>query len=48
MNYTEFLQRKTVRQIPIGLEPIPINGKLFDWQRKCGEFAIRRGRAALF
>lgn len=48
MNYIDFLQRKTVRQMPSGFTPMPVNEKLFEWQGKCTEFAIRRGRAALF
>lgn len=48
MDYTTFLQRKIVRQKPSGFEPVAMNRKLFEWQKQCTAFAIRRGRAALF
>ena len=48
MNYDDFLisKRKTVKNA--GFEPIAFTAPLFEWQKKITEWAIRKGRAALF
>ena len=48
MNYTEFLMKKTKRELPTGIEVEAKNKYLFDWQKKVVEFALKRGSAALF
>lgn len=50
MDYHTFLQSKRESVPPSGIEvdPSTLNPKLFDWQRMCVAWALRRGRAALF
>jgi hypothetical protein len=46
--YASFLAAKAPVVQSFGVEPLPFHGPLFDFQRAAAEFAIRRGRAALF
>jgi len=47
--YQEFLQRKAIVDAPTGIEsPKGISKSLFDWQQVIVEWALKRGRAALF
>lgn len=49
MRYEDFLARKAPVTGSTGIEPVgPINPKLFPFQRDCVEWALRRGKAALF
>jgi superfamily II DNA or RNA helicase len=48
MTYQELLNRKRVKARDFGIEPKAIHPELFDFQRKAVEFAVRKGRAALF
>ena len=49
MKYEEFLQQKIEEELPMGLEPKKdINPMLFDFQKDIVEWALRRGRAAIF
>ena len=48
MNYSDFLSGKDKRFLPCGFAPQPINPTLFPFQREIVEWAIRKGRAALF
>lgn len=49
MNYTEFLQRKAISDPSTGLAVVPpLNPMLFDFQRDIVNWALRRGRAAIF
>jgi hypothetical protein len=48
MTYTDFLNRKTQLLDAAGFEPNWIPDFLFDFQRSLVEWAVRRGRAALF
>lgn len=47
-NYDQFIvsKQKTIKDA--GFEPLPIIAPLFDWQRHIVEWAVRKGRAALF
>lgn len=47
-NYDDFIAAKTRKAMPHGFEPQPITAPLFDWQKQVVEWAIRKGRAALF
>jgi superfamily II DNA or RNA helicase len=47
--YADFLHCKSLRVPPCGLIEIPkLHDTLFDWQRVIVEWALRRGRAAIF
>lgn len=46
--YQEFLAGKAPRAQAAGIEPMPMTGPLFDFQRAATEFCLRQGRAALF
>lgn len=46
--YEAFLAAKAPRPIACGIEPMPIDAPLKDFQKHCAEFCIRQGRAALF
>jgi hypothetical protein len=46
--YLDFLARKAPRAASVGMEPAPMPAHLFDFQAHCVEFALRKGRAALF
>ena len=49
MNYGDFVSSKKLRVRPAGFDPrLPINQKLFDWQRDIVRWALRKGKAALF
>lgn len=48
MSYGAFLESKTPRLGPSGFEPEPVHESLFGFQRQIVEWAIRRGRAAIF
>ena len=48
MNYDDFISNKTKRALSHGFDPLPIKAPLFDWQKYIVEWAIRKGRAALF
>lgn len=49
MTYAEFCARKAIRHRDYGLTgDISIHGRLFDFQRKATEYALRKGRCALF
>ena len=48
MKYQEFLEQKAIVAQPKGIEPGPINPKLFDFQKDSVRWALRRGRAAIF
>ncbi len=48
IDYDTFVSAKVRREIPKGFYPTPVSAALFDWQKHVVEWAIRRGRAALF
>lgn len=48
MDYAEFIATKKKRAEQYGFEPLLMNDRLFPWQTKIVEWAVRRGRAALF
>jgi SNF2 family DNA or RNA helicase len=48
MSYDAFIQGKSRKAESFGFEPFPITAPLFDWQRQVVEWAVRKGRAALF
>jgi len=48
MNFSEFIQEKTQLDGKFGFEPIEIGEYLFPFQAYITEWAIRKGRAALF
>lgn len=49
MSYAEFLSRKRMIDPPAGLTDIPeLHTELFPFQRDIVEFALRRGRSAVF
>lgn len=48
MNYEEFLERKAQAGADHGFEPLWLPDWLFDFQRALVEWAIRKGRAAIF
>ncbi len=48
MTYQELLNRKRVRALDFGIEPKDTSAALFEFQKRAVEFAIRKGRAALF
>ncbi len=48
LSYKEFLESKTLNDIPSGFEPRAINDMLFDFQADIVKWAIKRGRAAVF
>jgi hypothetical protein len=47
-SYADFLERKSQAGAMSGFEPTFLPDKLFDFQRAMTEWAIRKGRAALF
>jgi len=47
-DYIEFLKSKSVVAKTEGFEPSPIAGPLFGFQKRVTEWAIRKGRAAIF
>lgn len=48
MSYREFIESKRRKLQPMGFQPGKLNGNLFDWQATVVDWAVRRGRAALF
>lgn len=50
MNYNEFLNGKTQKKQFDGvyIYENQLNSKLFDWQKKCVQWALKKGRSALF
>lgn len=48
MNYQDFLDKKSVMAIVSGHDDDNINHNLFDFQRVIVQWALRRGRAAIF
>jgi hypothetical protein len=47
-SYQEILKSKIVTAPRAGFEPAPLTAALFDWQAVITQWAIRKGRAALF
>lgn len=48
-SYAEFLQKKSITDVPTGLDVIPeLCEKLFPFQRDIVRWALRRGRSAIF
>lgn len=48
MNYSDFIDRKLTKVPPTGLESFTLVDGLFDHQRVLTEWAVKRGRAAIF
>ena len=48
MTYEEFLARKAQLANDGGFEPVDLPGHLFDFQRTLVEWAVRKGRGAIF
>jgi hypothetical protein len=50
MEYVDFIARKRriVRPMGFDVDPSRLNPNLFEWQRRIVEWALRRGRAAIF
>lgn len=48
MTYNEFLERKKHSSIDYGLDPRWYPDKMFDYQKHVTDFAIRKGRCAVF
>jgi DNA modification methylase/superfamily II DNA or RNA helicase len=48
MKYDEFIQQKRQHEITIGHAPIALNNNLFDFQKYITEWAVKKGRAAIF
>lgn len=48
MEYEKFVASKRRTEVPTGHEPSTLNANLFDFQRTIVEWAVRRGRAAIF
>lgn len=48
MNYTKFIKQKRFYNIKDGFKPLWIPDFLFDFQKEITEWAIRKGRAAMF
>ena len=48
MNYDDYIASKKRTVSDYGFEPFPITAPLFDWQKHIVEWAVRKGRAALF
>lgn len=46
--YEEFIASKRRKLQPMGFKPSELNENLFDWQATIVDWAVRRGRAALF
>lgn len=47
-SYEEFIASKRRKLQPMGFKPKELNTNLFDWQATIVDWAVRRGRAALF
>lgn len=48
MNYNEFLESKRHKSENFGIEPKWIPDEMFDYQKYVAEYAIRKGRCAVF
>lgn len=48
MEYNEFLLRKRHTQIDFGIDPNYLPGDLFDYQNHVANYAIKKGRCAVF
>jgi len=48
MNYDDFINAKIRKAMEYGFEPKPITASLFDWQKQVVQWAVKKGRAALF
>ena len=50
MNYYEFLRNKTTQFNSVGLDvkKEELNNTLFEWQKECVLWALKKGRCALF
>ena len=48
MDYQSFLESKKHSTINFGIEPVYMNPNLFDFQKHITEYAIRKGRCAIF
>lgn len=48
MNYSDFIARKLTKVPPTGLQSFSLVDGLFDHQRVLTEWAVKRGRAAIF
>ena len=48
MDYDSFIENKTRRAESHGFAPLSITAPLFPWQRHVVEWAVKKGRAALF
>jgi DNA modification methylase len=47
-SYAEFLQSKCIEIAPSGFESNSLNSMLFDFQRDCVAWSLRRGKTSLF
>lgn len=47
-SYADFLKNKQIIADSVGFEPMEMNPALFDFQRVIVEWALRKGRAAIF
>ncbi len=48
MDYDDFIARKRIAAHDHGIDPSPMPERMFKFQRRVTEFALRKGRAALF
>ncbi len=48
MEYTEFIEKKKHSTINYGFKPDYLNPNLFDFQRHITEYAVNKGRSAIF
>jgi len=48
MDYTQFLESKKHSSINFGIEPKYMIESMFDFQKHIAEYAIRKGRCAIF
>jgi len=48
MDYKEFIQNKKHNSINYGIEPKFMADKMFDFQKHIAEYAIKKGRCAIF
>jgi SNF2 family DNA or RNA helicase len=46
--YLQFIESKKHSSINYGIEPIEMSSKMFDYQKKVCEYAIKKGRCAVF
>ena len=48
MSYSDFIESKIIESVESGFRPGKLNDSLFEWQAKITEWALRKGKAALF